>query len=180
MNSPEEKFRDLYPNEAVPDLAYQRVAVAPKFSERVTKPAFVPLHKLVGTNHPRYYERTWMQALENLKRDKYDAERVKTIDYWILNKFKDGRGVMSRFPVQVLYIEEDDKYYTLAGNHRMILVKLRGDESVCIKNVIHAWKELPAPELPPVEVRVDPQPTWLEDLILSGLARIAGLFRGRN
>lgn len=180
MDSPEEKFRSLYPGEPIPDWAYQRLEEAPRFIEVERKPAYVPLHKLVGTSHQRYYEGTWMQALENLKRDDYGAKRVKSIDYWVLNKFKDGRGAMSRFPVQVLYIEEDDKYYTLAGNHRMILVKFRGDQSVCIKNVIHARKKLPPPELPPVEVRVDPQPTWFESLILSVLARIAGLFRGHN
>ena len=180
MTSPEERFGQLYPNQSIPSWVCQRLTAAPKFIERVTKPAYVPLHKLVGTSHQRYYEGTWMQALENLERDDYDAKKVKTIDYWVLNKFEDGKGAVSRFPVQVLYIEEDNKYYTLAGNHRMILVKLRGDQSVCIKNVIHARKELPPPELPPVEVRLDPQPTWLESLVLSVLVRITGLFRGRD
>lgn len=178
MNSPEEKFEQLYPNQSIPSWAYQRLQEAPRFIELERKPAYVPLNKLVGTSHERYHKGTWMQALVNLKRDDYDAEKVEAIDYWVLNKLPLWK--VRNDSVCLLYIQEDDQYYTLRGNHRMILIKLRGDESVCIKNVIHARKELLSPELPRVEVRIDPQPTWLDDLIFSVRASIGELFRGRD
>lgn len=178
MNSPEERFGQLYPNQSIPSWAYQQLEEAPRFTELERKPAYVPLHKVVGTSHERYYKKTWMQALVNLKRDDYDAQKVKAIDYWVLNKLPPWK--VRNDSVCLLYIHEDDRYYILRGNHRMVLVKLRGDESVCIKNVIHAQKAPSLPELPRVEVRVDSQPTWLEGLVFSVLARIAELFRGRD
>jgi hypothetical protein len=176
---PESIFYEWELGEFIPEWAHQQIEMGPKYISHETKAVQVPLAKLVGTYHDKYSGSTWLQALGKFKRKGYDATLVRTINYEVLNKLHllKPSGIRTD-AVTVVYIEDLDKYYIIDGNHRLILVKLRGDESVLIDNVqIARLKPAPTPT-PEIEPRVPVEPTAFDSFfsnVLAGVARLFGI-----
>ncbi len=76
----------------------------------------VDLAKVIGTSHPKYYNKTWRELLDllynNSDRSKAKREKLKDNPEYYLSK--DEKDTWT-------FAERNGEYYVIEGNHRTII-----------------------------------------------------------
>lgn len=83
--------------------------------------AFVDLNKIVGTSHPDYNNKTWLEMYYHLKREGNIIKALLKPEYYtdILQNEHENKSGFS-------FVKIDDNYYISSGNHRTLLCKIKG------------------------------------------------------
>ncbi len=127
--TPIEVFNYFFPNKPLPEWAENQSLYLDtnKFKQGEIISEKVILSKIVGSTHWSYcnykFSRTWLEALHNL-------QDLHTFSPDKLDVINTSSGV-------TLYkVVEDDLYYILDGNHRVTLLKFKGDETHYFNRII--------------------------------------------